>query len=81
MGKILELNGLIHLHFSSETEMARVLNWPRQRLNKITNGDKEPDLGEVRDIANVLEEPFDKVAHIFLSRKSPNGDTLKEQVI
>ena len=81
MGKILELNGLIHCHFSSEAELARVLHWPRQRLNKITNGDKEPDLGEVRDLANALEEPFDKIAFIFLNRKSPNGDTNREMVI
>ena len=81
MGKIFELNGLIHSHYSSEAELARTLNWTRQRLNRITNGDKEPDLEEVRDLANALHEPFDKIAHIFLSRKSPNGDIGREMVI
>lgn len=76
MGKIFELNGLIHSHYSSEAELARVLHWTRQRLNRITNGDKEPTLEEVRDLANALHEPFDKVAHIFLSRKSPIGDKM-----
>ena len=65
MGKILAMNGMIHAHFESEAELARTLHWPRQRLNKITNGLREPTLEEVRDLANALQEPFDKVAHIF----------------
>jgi len=74
MAKILALNGLIHSKFDSEAKMADALGWPRQRLNKITNGDKEPDLDEVRDIATVLGESFMTVANIFLAIKSPTGD-------
>ncbi|MBQ1790040.1 MAG: helix-turn-helix transcriptional regulator [Oscillospiraceae bacterium] len=74
MAKILALNGLIHSKFDSEAKMADALGWPRQRLNKITNGDKEPDLVEVREMAAVLDESFMTVANIFLAKKSPDGD-------
>ena len=74
MAKILALNGLIHSKFDSEAKMADALGWPRQRLNKIANGDKEPDLNEVREMADVLGESFMTVANIFLVRQSPNGD-------
>ena len=74
MAKILELNGLIHSRYDNEAQMASALGWPRQRLNKITNGDKEPDLDEVQQIADVLEVPFMSVAQIFLSKWSPIGD-------
>lgn len=74
MAKILALNGLIHSKFENEARMAKALGWPRQRLNKITNGEKEPDLYEVRDISGVLGESFMTVAQIFLDRKSPNCD-------
>ena len=75
MAKILALSGLIHSKFENEAGMARELGWSRQRLNKITNGDKEPDLYEVRDISDALGESFMTVAQIFLDRKSPNCDT------
>ena len=48
MAKILALNGLIHGKYESQAQLANVLGWPRQRLNKIVNGDKEPDLDEVK---------------------------------
>ena len=74
LAKILALSGLIHSKFHTESKMADAMGYSRQRLNKITNGDKEPDLEEVRDIANALDEPFMTVAQIFLDLKSPNGD-------
>ena len=74
MAKILALNGLIHSKFDSEAKMADALGWPRQRLNKITNGDKEPDLDEVREMAAALGESFMTVANIFLTKQSPSGD-------
>ena len=72
MAKILELSGLIHSKFNTESKMADSMGWSRQRLNKITNGDKEPDLEEVRDIADALDTSFMTVAQIFLDLKSPN---------
>ena len=74
MAKILALSGLIHSKFDSESKMADRLGWSRQRLNKITNGDKEPDLNEVRSISDALDVSFMTVAQIFLDLKSPNGD-------
>ena len=74
MAKILALSGLIHSKFHTESKMADAMGWSRQRLNKITNGDKEPDLDEVRSISDVLDVSFMTVAQIFLDRKSPNGD-------
>lgn len=74
MAKILELNGLIHSKYDSEAKMADAMGWPRQRLNKITNGDKEPDLEEVQVMASALNVPFMDVANIFLPKKSPIGD-------
>ena len=74
MAKILALNGLIHSKFDSESKMADAMGWSRQRLNKITNGDKEPDLFDVRDISDILDVSFMTVAQIFLDMKSQNGD-------
>lgn len=72
MAKIRELCGLIHSQYDTEANFARDLGWPRQRLNKITTGAKEPDLHEVAAIAKRLGKPLDEIASIFLRRKSPN---------
>ena len=74
MSKILPLRGLIYSKFNSEAECADALGWSRQRLNKITNGKKEPDLEEVQALANVHDVSFMEVANIFLHLKSPSGD-------
>lgn len=71
-GKIKELRGLIYGKFDSESDMARVLGWPRQKLNKITNGIKEPDIKELNAIANALEKTVGELAQIFLKQESPN---------
>ena len=68
MAKILGLRGLIFSKFESEADMAKALGWPRQRLNKITNGVKEPDLQEVQAMAEALGEEFMVVANIFLRK-------------
>lgn len=72
MAKILELNGLIHRKYENESQMADEMGWSRQRLNKITNGDKAPSLEEVESIANALGEPVITIVNIFLRFKSPN---------
>jgi DNA-binding phage protein len=74
MAKILALTGMIHSKFRSESEMARKIGWSRQRLYKITNGTKEPNLDEVRKLAGALEMPVIEVAQFFLQKESPNGD-------
>ena len=76
MAKIMELCGLIHSKYESESSFSDVLGWSRQRLNKITNGKKEPDLEEVEQISEGLNEPFEKIAYIFLG-KSHQTDNAK----
>lgn len=73
MAKIRELCGLIYSKYDTEAELARELGWPRQRLNKITTGAKEPDLHEVAAIASKLDSSLEDIASIFLRSKSPNG--------
>ena len=74
MGKIEALDTLIREKYAREVQLANDLGWTRQRLNKITNGNKEPDLEEVEAIAKKLEHPFNEVAYIFLRHRSPNGE-------
>lgn len=68
MAKYEALKSMILEKFHSESKMASELGWPRQRLNKITNGVKEPDLEEVEAIAEKLGSTFSDVAHIFLQK-------------
>ncbi len=49
--KVKELKGLIYSKFNSESDLARHLGWARQKLNKITNGIKEPDITELNELA------------------------------
>lgn len=64
--KLDALKNDIKTKFGSEAEMARALGWPRQRLNKITTGTKEPDVGELGEMAKVMEESISQVAEFFL---------------
>lgn len=73
MAKVKELCGLIHSQYDTEAEFASKLGWDRRKLNRITNGQKEPDLEEVNEIAKGLNRPLEEIAHIFLDRKSPIG--------
>lgn len=74
MAKIYALRSLIYAKYDSEAKLADDLGWPRQRLNKITNGTKEPDLDEVKALAKKLDRPFSEIAFIFLDQKSPNDE-------
>lgn len=80
MAKVSELRGIIYSQFDSESQFAKELGWDRQRLNKITNGTKEPDLEEVAAIANKLNRTTDEIFHIFLRHQSPNGQQGNEEV-
>ena len=66
MAKIYPVRSLIYAKYDSEAELCRELGWPRQRLNRITNGTKEPDIREVKILAEKLECPFEKLADMFL---------------
>ena len=73
MAVILELRGLIYGQYKNESELAKKIGWPRQRLNKITTGSKVPDLNEVQELAAHLGISIEEMAQIFLKQKSPNG--------
>ena len=74
MGKILAINGLIYGMYDSQAQLAEELGWPRQRLNKIVNGDKEPDLEEVKALAGKLGVTFEEMANIFLTKSHQMGN-------
>lgn len=74
MSKILELSGMIHSKYKNESRFADAIGWTKQRLNKITTGKKEPSLSEVALLSNALDESFENVAHIFLSRSHQMGN-------
>lgn len=70
--KIKALRGIIYSIYDNESCMARAMGWKRQKLSKITNGIKEPDIQELNEIAIALEKPVGEIAQIFLAAKSPN---------
>lgn len=72
MAKIIELRGLIYGKYETETQLANELGWPKQRLNLITNGTREPDLEEVVALAEKLDKSVEEMVYIFLRHKSPN---------
>ena len=74
MEKVRELCSLIHLKYDSEAACARALGWSKQRLNRITNGEREPDIYEAAELAVCLETDVAHLAQIFLRYKSPYGD-------
>lgn len=73
MPRIIELSGLIYSKYAKECQLADDLGWTRQRLNKIVNGKKEPDLEEVAALAEKLGQPVGEMVLLFLRQKSPNG--------
>ena len=73
MAKVNEIRGLIYSRYDSEAQLAQDLGWTRQRLNAITNGQKEPDLDEIYALSQKLETPIEEIIYIFLRHKSPNG--------
>ncbi len=68
-----KLSALIKEEYKSESACAASMGWPRQRLNKIINAEKEPDVTEVAAIAIALSKPVELIANIFLLYWSPNG--------
>ena len=66
-----QLSLVIREKFGTEAECARALGWPKQRLNKLVNAIKEPDLTEVAEIALAVGKSVSEVADIFLLYWSP----------
>ena len=74
MSKVFELSALIHGKFKTDSDFAKELNWPKQKVYKIVNGLKAPSLDEGIEISRCLGVSLEKIAEIFLRYKSPNGD-------
>lgn len=72
MEKVRELRGLIYSQYDSETEFANAIGWPKQRVNKITGGVKEPNIDELNALSKALNVSVGEMAQIFLRYKSPN---------
>ena len=64
--KVLEIRGLIHSKFDSESAFAEYLGWSRQQLNKITTGKRMPSLQETFVLSKALDVNFEEMAQIFL---------------
>lgn len=75
---ILELRGLIYGKFRTSSDLARHLGWPRQRLNKITCGQKIPNITEVRQIADALDVPIETIADFFCKNSHQMGNKRAE---
>ena len=71
MAKVRALRAMIYAQYDSEAQLASELNWPRQKLNSITNGGKEPDLQEVKALSDKLKCPISDMINIFLAQESP----------
>jgi len=67
------LLNLISASYGTQAECSKALGWPRQRLNKLICGTKEPDVSELFVLAKVLHSDVGTVADIFLLYWSPNG--------
>ncbi len=81
MAKVLDLRGMIYSKFDNEAQAADAMGWSRQRLNKITSGSKEPDLFDVKALADVLGVTFMDVAQIFLQSESTDVDNRKTEEV
>lgn len=68
----LTLRSIIHGIYPSEAACARVLGWNKQKLNRIVNGEIEPQITDVYKIASATGKSGDEIALIFLARWSPN---------
>lgn len=64
--------------YKNESKCAEALGWPRQKLNKIVNGNKEPTVEELNEIAKVIKKSVGEVVSFFLPQESPNRQQTNE---
>ena len=60
------IKAVIYGKFQTEMAGAAQMGWARQRLNKITQGKKEPTASELAAIAKATGKGIDDIAKIFL---------------
>ena len=68
-----KLRALIFGMYDNEAQFAKTISWSKQKLSKIANGNKEPDVLEVKELADGLHVSIEKMVNIFLPEASPNG--------
>ena len=68
---------MIYGRFDSQTKLAEVLGWSKQRVSKISSGKKEPTIREAYKLAEVLEIDIAKVAEVFVQYWSHKKDCEK----
>ena len=71
MPKVRGFRSLIFKYYDTEADFASQIGWARQKLNKITNGQKIPSIDELSLFAPYLHTTTGELADIFLSQKSP----------
>ncbi len=64
--RLSDLKTCIAMRFDSESEMARLVGWDRNRLNRITTGAKVPSLLDVTILSMALRMTLDEVTAFFL---------------
>ena len=68
-----KLRSLIYGQFRTAADMARQMEWGKQKLHRIANGKQEPNLNDLSAMAQVLGKPLMEMVDIFLSGQSPFG--------
>lgn len=74
-----QFRALIYANYDTEAQLADDLGWPRQKLNRMTNGMAMPNISELNDLAQKLNVDIGQIARIFLHNKSQNCDFEGEQ--
>ena len=69
-----ELRGRIYSLYRSQAEFNRKLNWGKNKINRILNGDLIPNIIECELMAEALQLSQQEYCSIFLPNLSPIGD-------
>ena len=66
-----QLRGLVYGRFHTVADMARQMDWGKQKLHRIINGRQEPNLTDLSSMAQALNVSLTEMADIFLPVSSP----------
>lgn len=59
------IRSLVFGKFSSITEFAEAIHWPRGKASRIVNLQQNPDREDMKDMIALFDVPEDKVAPLF----------------
>ncbi len=68
------LRGIVYDRYKSVRAFARAVGWDHNKANCIVNGDREPRVSDLNEMASALDTSVENLAEIFLSSKSQNCD-------